>query len=258
MELFGASVTPSPSPATRAGRSALAANPEHPGSLGLAISEAVEHAITHPGTKYSLGSVLNHVLLHQTIIGQEAERQMAERGAFPDVVVACHGGGSNFGGIAFPFVRHKLAGRQVRFIAAEPASCPSLTRGEYRYDFGDMARLAPQVRMYTLGADFVPDPIHAGGLRYHGASPQVSKLLAEKLIEARAYAQRTTFAAAQQFAQAEGIVPAPESAHAVAAAAELAREADAEGKKRTILFNLSGHGLLDLGAYEAFLREKLE
>ncbi|HEY3448360.1 MAG TPA: TrpB-like pyridoxal phosphate-dependent enzyme [Myxococcales bacterium] len=258
MELFGASVTPSPSLQTESGRRILAANPKHPGSLGVAISEAVEHAVTHPGTKYALGSVLNHVLLHQTVIGQEALRQMEEEGAFPDAVVACHGGGSNFGGLAFPFVKHKLDGKKLRIVAAEPASCPSLTKGEYRYDFGDTAGLTPKVKMHTLGAEFVPDPIHAGGLRYHGAAPQVSKLLDLGLIEAQAYAQADTFTAARLFAQAEGIVPAPESAHAIAAAVRMAREADAEGAKRTILFNLSGHGLLDLGSYEAFLRGKLE
>ena len=257
MELFGASVTPSPSLATAAGRACLEAEPKHPGSLGLAISEAVEHAVTHPGTKYALGSVLNHVLLHQTIIGQEAEAQLAALGAFPDAIVACHGGGSNFGGLSFPFLRHKLEGRALEVVAAEPASCPSLTRGEYRYDFGDTAKMTPLVRMHTLGADYVPDPIHAGGLRYHGAAPQVSRLLHDGLIAARSYAQRDTFAAARLFAQAEGIVPAPESAHAIAAAIELVREAEQEGRARTILFGVSGHGMLDLGAYEAFLRGDL-
>ncbi len=258
MELFGATVTPSPSAVTEAGRRILATNPEHPGSLGVAISEAVEHTVTHPGTKYALGSVLNHVLLHQTIIGQEAERQLAALGAFPDAVVACHGGGSNFGGLAFPFVKHKVGGKKLRILAAEPEACPSLTKGEFRYDYGDTARLTPMVRMHTLGAEYVPDPIHAGGLRYHGAAPQVSRLLHEGLIEARAYAQKTTFEAARQFALAEGIVPAPESAHAIAAAIQLAREADEEGRSRTVLFNVSGHGLLDLGSYESFLRGRLE
>jgi tryptophan synthase beta chain len=258
MELFGATVTPSPSAVTEAGRRILATNPEHPGSLGVAISEAVEHTVTHPGTKYALGSVLNHVLLHQTIIGQEAERQLAALGAFPDAVVACHGGGSNFGGLAFPFVKHKVSGKKLRILAAEPKACPSLTEGEFRYDYGDTARLTPMVRMHTLGAEYVPDPIHAGGLRYHGAAPQVSRLLHEGLIEARAYTQQTTFEAARQFAQAEGIVPAPESAHAIAAAIQLAREADEEGRSRTVLFNVSGHGLLDLGSYESFLRGRLE
>ncbi|MBI5543097.1 MAG: TrpB-like pyridoxal phosphate-dependent enzyme [Deltaproteobacteria bacterium] len=258
MELFGAEVTPSPSDKTEAGRRTLAESSEHPGSLGVAISEAVEHAVTHPGTKYALGSVLNHVLLHQTVIGQEAQRQLEELGVKADAVVGCHGGGSNLSGLAFPFLRLKLDGQALQIVAAEPASCPTLTRGEYRYDFGDTAGLTPMVKMYTLGAAFVPDPIHAGGLRYHGAAPMVSKLLERGLIEARAYAQTSTFEVARQFVQTEGILPAPESAHAIAAAAELAREADAQGRRRVILFNLSGHGLLDLGAYEAFLRGKLE
>jgi tryptophan synthase beta chain len=253
MELFGATVCASPSPTTRAGREALAADPDHPGSLGIAISEAVEDAVTHPGTKYALGSVLNHVCLHQSIIGQEALRQVEDMGDFPDVVVGCHGGGSNFAGLAFPFLRHKLDGRPLLAVAAEPRSCPTLTRGTYRYDYGDTAHLTPQVKMYTLGADFRPDPIHAGGLRYHGASPQVSALVARGLVEPRAYAQSTTFQAACAFARAEGIVPAPESAHAIAAVVELAREADAACQPRAILFNLSGHGLLDLAAYQASL-----
>jgi len=258
MELFGARVRPSPSPETKYGRSLLQSRPDHPGSLGVAISEAIEDAVTHPRTKYALGSVLNHVLLHQTIIGQEAMRQMDEHGVFPDTVVACHGGGSNFAGLAFPFVKHKLDGRELRIVAAEPAACPSLTKGEYRYDFGDTARTTPLVKMLTLGSDFVPDPIHAGGLRYHGAAPQVSFLVHEGIVEARAYPQKTTFEAARSFAAAEGIVPAPESAHAIAAVAELAREADAEGRSRCILFNLSGHGLLDLGAYDAFLAGRMD
>ena len=254
MELFGATVTASPSPLTELGRKLLAERPDHPGSLGIAISEAVEDTVRTPGTKYALGSVLNHVLLHQTVIGQEALRQLEELGAFPDAVVACHGGGSNFGGLAFPFVRHRLDGRRLRIVAAEPASCPSLTRGEYRYDSGDTAGLTPLVKMHTLGAGFVPESIHAGGLRYHGAAPQVSRLLEEGLIEARSHEQDATFEAARLFARAEGLVPAPESAHAVAGAVQLAREADAEGAPQTILFGLSGHGLLDLGSYEAQAR----
>ncbi len=249
MEIFGAEVCASPSTKTEFGRRVRAEQPDHPGSLGVAISEAVEHAVSHPGTKYALGSVLNHVLLHQTVIGQEALRQLDELGLFPDAVVACHGGGSNFGGLAFPFVRHKLDGRALQIVAAEPASCPTLTRGRFEYDYGDTAHLTPLVKMYTLGADFVPDPIHAGGLRYHGAAPQVSELVSRGLVEARAYPQEETFAAARTFAGAEGLIPAPESAHAIAAAMELARAADAEGRERTILFNLSGHGLLDLAAY---------
>jgi tryptophan synthase beta chain len=257
MELFGATVRASPSPDTEVGRRLLAERPDHPGSLSIAISEAVEETQNVPDTRYALGSVLNHVVLHQTIIGQEALRQMEELGEFPDAVVACHGGGSNFGGLAFPFVRHRIGGRQLQIVAAEPTSCPSLTRGEYRYDVGDLAGMTPMIKMHTLGADFVPDSIHAGGLRYHGASPMVSRLLVDGLIEARAYPQPLTFDAARKFALAEGLVPAPESAHAIAAAMEIAREADAEGRERAILMGVSGHGLLELGAYEEFLRGRL-
>ena len=257
MELYGATVQASPSKLTAFGRSLLERDPEHPGSLGIAISEAIEDTVTHPGTKYSLGSVLNHVLLHQSIIGQEALAQLDALGVFPDAVVGCHGGGSNFAGIAFPFLKHKAAGEDVQVVAAEPASCPTLTKGELRHDHGDAANMTPLMKMYTLGSGFVPDPIHAGGLRYHGSAPQVSELLARGMIEARAYPQLVTFDEARTFAGAEGIVPAPESAHAVAAAAELARQADAEGRTRTILFNLSGHGLLDLGAYADFLAGKI-
>ncbi|MCC6527607.1 MAG: TrpB-like pyridoxal phosphate-dependent enzyme [Polyangiaceae bacterium] len=258
MELYGASVHASPSQETSYGRSLSASHPDHPGSLGVAISEAIEDTVTHPGTKYALGSVLNHVLLHQTIIGQEALAQLDTLGVFPDVVVGCHGGGSNFAGIAFPFAKHKANGKDIEIIAAEPASCPTLTKGEFRYDHGDTANMTPLMKMYTLGSGFVPDPIHAGGLRYHGAAPQVSELLARGMIAARAYPQGVTFDVARTFAGAEGIIPAPESAHAIAAAAEVAREADAAGKARTILFNLSGHGLLDLGAYQDFLAGKIK
>jgi tryptophan synthase beta chain len=251
MEIYGATVRPSPSESTAFGRRVLAEHPGHPGSLGIAISEAIEDAVGHPGTKYSLGSVLNHVLLHQTVIGQEALRQLEAMGAFPDVVIGCHGGGSNFAGLAFPFVRHALDGRKIRIIAAEPASCPTLTKGEYRYDFGDTAKMTPLLKMYTLGSDFVPDPIHAGGLRYHGAAPQVSALVSRGIVQAQAFEQDETFEAAHAFANSEGIIPAPESAHAIAAAIRAAKEADAEGISRTILFNLSGHGLLELGAYQA-------
>jgi len=256
MELYGASVRPSPSETTAFGRRLLEANPRHPGSLGVAISEAIEEAVSVPGTHYALGSVLNHVLLHQTVIGQEALRQLDSMSVFPDVVIGCHGGGSNFAGIAFPFVRHKLDGRRIRIIAAEPVSCPTLTKGEYRYDHGDTAGLTPLMKMHTLGADFLPDPIHAGGLRYHGAAPQVSALLDQGLIEAQAFDQDTTFEAGHQFALAEGIVPAPESCHAIAAAIRAAREADAEGDRKVILFNLSGHGMLELGAYGEYLARK--
>ncbi len=250
MELFGAKVRASPSELTRFGRAFRAEHPDHPGSLGVAISEAIEEAVSVPGTKYALGSVLNHVLLHQTVIGQEALRQLDELGLFPDAVVGCHGGGSNFAGIAFPFVRHRLDGRELQLLAAEPEACPTLTRGRFDYDFGDTAHLTPLVKMYTLGADYVPSPIHAGGLRYHGAAPLVSELVARGLVEARAYSQERTFAAARRFAASEGLIPAPESAHAIAAAEELAAEADAEGRERTILLCLSGHGLLDLSAYD--------
>lgn len=257
IELFGATLHASPSPMTEVGRKLLALRADHPGSLGIAISEAIEDAVHTPGTKYAIGSVLNHVLLHQTIIGQEALRQMEELGEFPDAVVACHGGGSNFGGLAFPFVRHRIDGRQVQILAAEPESCPSLTKGEYRYDLGDVAGLTPLIKMHTLGSDFMPDPIHAGGLRYHGSSPLVSRLLSDGLIEARAYPQRATFDAACVFARAEGLVPAPESAHAIAGGIQLAREADAAGKPRSILIGVSGHGLLELSAYEEFLQGRL-
>ncbi|MBI5534026.1 MAG: TrpB-like pyridoxal phosphate-dependent enzyme [Deltaproteobacteria bacterium] len=256
MELYGATVRASPSEATTFGRAVLADNPSHPGSLGIAISEAIEDAVTHPGTKYSLGSVLNHVLLHQTVIGQEALRQLDELGLFPDVVIGCHGGGSNFAGVAFPFVHHKLDGKALRIIAAEPQSCPTLTRGEYRYDHGDTAKLTPLLKMYTLGSDFVPDPIHAGGLRYHGAAPQVSALVNRGLVEAQAFEQMETFRAAHTFAISEGVIPAPESAHAIAATVRAAREADQAGEPRVILFNMSGHGLLELGAYQAYMQAR--
>lgn len=255
MELYGATVRPSPSEHSAFGRRVLAENPSHPGSLGIAISEAIEDAVTHPGTRYSLGSVLNHVLLHQTIIGQEALVQLEKLGVFPDVVIGCHGGGSNFAGISFPFVPYKLEGRPLRIIAAEPASCPTLTRGEYRYDFGDTAQMTPLLKMYTLGSDFVPDPIHAGGLRYHGASPQVSALVQQKLVEAQSFEQNETFRAAHIFANAEGIIPAPESSHAIAAAVRAAREADEQGTPKVILFNLSGHGLLELASYQAYMQQ---
>jgi tryptophan synthase beta chain len=246
----------SPSDRTQAGRD----NAEHPtGSLGIAISEAVEVAAQSPDTNYALGSVLNHVLLHQTVIGQEAIAQLAEAGAEPDVVIGCVGGGSNFGGIVFPFLREKLEGRRdVRFLAAEPAACPTLTRGVYRYDFGDTAGLTPLMPMYTLGHDFVPPPVHAGGLRYHGDSPIVSALVKEGLVEARAYKQNETFEAALQFARTEGIIPAPEPSHAIRAAIEEAEQAREAGEERTILFNLCGHGHFDLAAYDAYLAGTLE
>ncbi len=259
METYGAQVVPSPSPDTQAGRQVLEQDPDSPGSLGIAISEAVEDAATREDTKYSLGSVLNHVLLHQTVIGQETIRQLEIAGAdWPDVVIACTGGGSNFGGLAFPFVRENIvAGRKTRILAAEPTASPSLTRGVYTYDFGDTAQMTPLIKMHTLGHDFVPPPIHAGGLRYHGMSAQVSALKEAGLIEAVALPQRAVFEAAVGFARAEGIVPAPESAHAVRAAMDEALAARESGQGRTIVFNLSGHGHFDLAAYDAYLSGQL-
>ena len=258
MELWGAEVFASPSPRTGAGRAILAQDPDSPGSLGIAISEAVEDAATHEDTKYALGSVLNHVVTHQTVIGQEAREQMKLAGDYPDVVIGCHGGGSNFGGLAFPFLADRAAGKKVRALAAEPASCPSLTRGLYAFDYGDTARMAPIAKMYTLGHDFVPPGIHAGGLRYHGASPLVSQLLAAGQIEARAFTQTPCFEAAVTFARTEGIVPAPESSHAIRAAMDEALRAREEGKERVILFGLSGHGQLDMAAYDAYFSDQLE
>lgn len=260
METFGARVTPSPSDETEAGRRILAQSPDSPGSLGIAISEAVETAAASGGTiKYSLGSVLNHVLLHQTVIGQEAIRQMELAGESPDVIIGCVGGGSNFAGLAFPFLRDKLNGRSAtRFIAVEPTAAPTLTRGQYAYDFGDTAQMTPLVKMYTLGHTFVPAGIHAGGLRYHGMAPLICVLYDRGYIEAVAYHQNPVFEAAVQFARAEGIVPAPESAHAIRAAIDQALEARASGDRRVILFNLSGHGNFDLAAYEQYLAGHLQ
>ncbi len=258
METWGGKVIPSPSPQTKAGKSILDQDPNSPGSLGIAISEAIEDAVTHKGAKYSLGSVLNHVLLHQTVMGLEAQKQFAKLGEYPDVVIACCGGGSNLGGISFPFLKDKFEGKKVRVIAAEPTACPSLTKGKYAYDFGDTAQMTPLIKMYTLGHDFVPAPIHAGGLRYHGDSPLICQLYNEGFIEAVAYNQNPVFEAAMLFALHEGIIPAPESAHAILAAIDEAKKAQEEGKKRTILFNLSGHGLLDLSAFESYMSGKLE
>ena len=259
METWGGSVVPSPSPDTNAGRQLLAEDPNSPGSLGMAISEAVEDAATRDDTKYSLGSVLNHVLLHQTVVGEEAIKQMEMAGEYPDVVVGCVGGGSNFAGIAFPFLRERLMnGRQTRFLAAEPEACPSLTRGEYVYDFGDTAAITPLVKMYTLGHTFVPPGIHAGGLRYHGMAPLICELHSRGHIEAQAYAQTGVFEAAVRFSRTEGIIPAPESAHAIQAAIGEAQAADEAGEDRVILFNLSGHGHFDLAAYDQFLSGKLQ
>ena len=258
MHAWGAKVFPSPTDKTNAGRSILAKDPRSNGSLGIAISEAVEDAATHEDTKYSLGSVLNHVCMHQTVIGQEAQEQMKLAGEYPDVVIACHGGGSNFSGIALPFARDKINGRSVRLLAAEPSSCPSLTKGVYAFDYGDTVGMTPIVKMHTLGHDFMPPGIHAGGLRYHGAAPLVSSLLHDGLIEAVAYPQRSCFEAAVTFSRSEGIIPAPESSHAVKAAIDEAKKADAEGKSKVILFNLSGHGFFDLAAYDQYFAGKLE
>jgi tryptophan synthase beta chain len=260
MELFGARVTPSPSNETHAGRAILEQDPESTGSLGIAISEAVEDAATRDDTKYSLGSVLNHVLMHQTIIGQEALAQMEMAGHYPDVVIGCVGGGSNFGGMTLPFVGDKLTGKvpNLRVVAVEPLACPTLTRGVYAYDFGDTAMMTPLVKMHTLGHGFVPRPIHAGGLRYHGAAPIISHLLELGQIEAIALPQNSVFEAAVTFARSEGIVPAPESAHAIRAAMDEALAAKQAGEERTILFNLSGHGHFDLTAYDRYLHGDLE
>lgn len=255
METFGAQVFASPSPVTKTGRSYLEKRPDHPGSLGIAISEAVEVAAESGGRKkYGLGSVLNHVMLHQTVIGEEALKQMDLAGEYPDVVIGCVGGGSNFSGLAFPFMRENLKdGQRTRLLAVEPTATPSLTKGIYGFDYGDSAGIVPILKMYTLGSDFLPDPIHAGGLRYHGMSPILSGLYNAGLIEAVAVEQRAVFEAAIQFSRAEGILPAPESSHAIRAAIDEALDAREKGEKRVILFNLSGHGMLDLSAYDQYL-----
>ncbi|CAA9464292.1 MAG: Tryptophan synthase (indole-salvaging) [uncultured Rubrobacteraceae bacterium] len=258
METYGATVHASPTDLTQAGRNILEENPDSSGSLGIAISEAVEDAVKHDDAKYALGSVLNHVLMHQTVIGEEALKQMEMAGEYPDVVVGCVGGGSNFGGIAFPFLRENLKGnKDTRIIGVEPASCPTLTKGRYVYDFGDTAGTTPMMKMYTLGHSFMPSGIHAGGLRYHGDSPIVSALVHEGLVEARAYPQNPTFEAGVMFARTEGIVPAPEVTHAIKATIDLALEAKEAGEEKVILFNLCGHGHFDLGAYEAYLAGNL-
>jgi tryptophan synthase beta chain len=259
METWGATCVPSPSTETAAGRAMLERDPDSTGSLGMAISEAVEDAIGREDTKYSLGSVLNHVLLHQTVIGQEAIEQMEQAGVWPDVIVGCVGGGSNFAGLTFPFLREKLAGRRdVRVVATEPAACPTLTRGTYAYDFGDTAQMTPLVKMHTLGHDFVPAGIHAGGLRYHGAAPLVSLLLEQGLIEATAVKQRAAFEAAITFARHEGILPAPEPSHAIRTTIDEALAAKEAGEARTILFGLCGHGHFDLAAYDSYLSGSLQ
>jgi tryptophan synthase beta chain len=259
MELNGAHVYASPTAHTETGRKALQDDPDTNGSLGLAISEAVEDVVGHPGSKYALGSVLNHVLLHQTVIGEEALEQVGAADAYPDVVIGCVGGGSSFAGIAFPFMRETLAGKaKTRFVGVEPTACPSLTKGVFTYDFGDVGQTTPLLKMYTLGHDFMPAGIHAGGLRYHAMGPLISHAYHLGMMEAVAVPQTKVFAAAQMFMQNEGILPAPESAHAILAAIDEALAAKAAGEARTILFNLTGHGYLDLGAYEQFLAGKLE
>lgn len=253
METFGASVYASPTNLTQSGRRILEEDPESTGSLGIAISEAVEDAATHDDTNYSLGSVLNHVCLHQTVIGQEAKAQLEKVDEYPDVVIACCGGGSNFAGIAFPFLHDKLTqGKKLRAVAVEPAACPTLTKGVFAFDYGDTAKMAPIVKMYTLGHDFVPEGIHAGGLRYHGASGIVSQLYADGIIEAAAYGQKTVFDAAVMFARAEGIIPAPESSHAIRAAIDEAVKAKEAGEQKVILFNLSGNGYFDMTSYDYY------
>ncbi|ROR35174.1 TrpB-like pyridoxal phosphate-dependent enzyme [Inmirania thermothiophila] len=258
MQTWGAEVLASPTDRTEAGRKVLAEHPDSPGSLGIAISEAVEEAATRDDTNYALGSVLNHVLLHQTVIGLEAKKQLEKAGEYPDAIFAACGGGSNFGGIAFPFLADKAAGREVRLVAVEPTSCPTLTRGHYAYDFGDTVGLTPLLRMYTLGHDFVPPAIHAGGLRYHGDSPLVSQLHAEGIVEAVAVPQVATFEAGVLFARCEGIIPAPESSHAIRACIDEALRCKETGEAKTLLFNLSGHGHFDMAAYDKYFSGELE
>lgn len=257
MHTYGAEVYPSPSEQTDFGKSILAKDPECPGSLGIAISEALEDTVKHDDVKYSLGSVLNHVIHHQTVIGLESKKQMEMAGTYPDVIIGCVGGGSNFGGMVMPFMADKFAGKNVRAVAVEPKSCPTLTTGAYKYDFGDTANMTPLLKMHTLGADFVPPAIHAGGLRYHGMAPLVSLLVDKGMVEAVAVDQRDIFDSAVMFARNEGIVPAPESSHAICVAIKEAKQAKEEGKEKVILFNLSGHGFLDLGAYDAYFDNKL-
>ncbi len=260
MELFGAEVIASPSEFTDAGRKVLSIDPSSPGSLGIAISEAVEQAAQSEDTNYSLGSVLNHVLLHQTIIGEEAKLQFAKTDDYPDIVIGCVGGGSNFAGLSFSFLRDVLNGSRnnTEVIAVEPSSCPTLTKGEFVYDFGDEAGLTPLLKMYSLGSKFIPPAIHAGGLRYHGASPIVSELCSKGFIKAEAYNQQEVFEAARIFSRTEGILPAPESSHAIKSAIQNALLCRESGTAKTILFNLSGHGFLDLSAYESFLQGNLQ
>jgi len=257
MMTWGANCFASPSDKTQAGKNVLAEHPDSPGSLGIAISEAIEDAVMDESARYSLGSVLNHVLLHQTVIGLEAKKQLEKVGDYPDVVIGCAGGGSNFAGIALPFVQDKINGKDISIVAAEPTSCPTMTKGPFAYDFGDLAQTTPLLAMYTLGHDFVPAPIHAGGLRYHGMAPIVSHLVKEGIVEARSYDQLETFDAGVKWARTEGHISAPETNHAIAAVVKEALQAKEEGKEKVILFNWSGHGLVDLAAYDAYLSGKL-
>jgi tryptophan synthase beta chain len=258
MQVWGADVIPSPSDRTEAGRHILSEDPSTPGSLGMAISEAVEDAVSHPDTNYALGSVLNHVLLHQTVIGLEAKAQMEKVGDYPDVVIGCCGGGSNFAGLAFPFIQDKITGKDVRTVAVEPTACPTLTKGSFTYDFGDVAKMTPLLMMYTLGHNFVPPGIHAGGLRYHGAAPLISQLLKDGLAEAESVHQNAVFESAVLFARTEGILPAPESSHAIRYAVDEALRCKESGEEKTILFGLSGHGNFDLTSYDLYLSGRLE
>jgi len=258
METWGGEVIPSPSDRTEVGRKILERDPDNPGSLGIAISEAIEDAVKHDNTNYSLGSVLNHVLMHQTVIGLEAKKQLELLDEKPDVIVGCVGGGSNFAGLCYPFVRDKMRGEDVRIVAVEPTACPTLTKGEYKYDYGDTAGLTPLLKMFTLGHDFIPPPIHAGGLRYHGDAPTLCMLVKHGIIEARAVKQIPTFEAGVLFARTEGIVPAPETNHAIRVVVDEALKAKEQGEEKVILFNFSGHGLLDLQAYDDYLYGRLK
>lgn len=257
MQTWGAKCFPSPSDLTETGRKVLAEHPDSPGSLGIAISEAIEDVLAHEGSRYSLGSVLNHVCMHQTIIGLEAQKQFEKIDLYPDVVIGCAGGGSNFAGVSLPYVRDKIHGKEISIVAAEPASCPTMTRGPFAYDFGDLAMTTPLLPMHSLGHDFVPAPIHAGGLRYHGMAPVVSHLVKEGIVEARAYNQLATFDAGIKWARSEGFIPAPETNHAIAAVVDEAMRAREEGKEKVILFNWSGHGLVDLASYDAYMSGQL-
>lgn len=254
MQIYGAEIVPSPSTDTEFGRKILKENPKHPGSLGIAISEAIEEALQNEKAYYSLGSVLNHVLLHQTVIGLELKKQLEIAEETPDIIIGCVGGGSNFGGTILPFVKDKIDGKlDCEFIASEPVACPTLTQGEYRYDYGDTAGMTPLLKMYTLGHDFIPPSVHAGGLRYHGMAPQIALLVKENIVKARAVSQKSVFESGVTFAKAEGVIPAPETCHAIKVAIDEAKECKKTGKEKTIIINFSGHGLLDLQGYEDYL-----